>query len=67
MAKKKEAQAEEEKETTTRLWGWRRQSKSFLVGVPARDITADEAREKDLASTLDDSPLYRRDYVEVAE
>ena len=65
MAKKKEA--EEEKETTTRLWGWRRQSKSFLVGVPARHITAEEARQKNLASTLDDSPLYRRDYVEVVE
>ena len=69
MAKKKEAQAEtEEKETTTRLWGWRRQSKSFLVGVPARHITAEEARETSgLATVLDNSTLYERDYEEVVE
>ena len=64
MTKKKATLANKE-EPTRKLWGWRYQGGGFLVGMPARDITADEARQNDLAAILDDSTLYRRDYVEV--
>lgn len=45
------------------LWGWRYQGGGFYPNVPARDVSADEARERGLSEALDASPLHRREFV----